>query len=242
MCTQGLQWPHDNVFPIADILRSALTLSTCMVPCNVFTSHSNLPYFSHICLLAASIALLRKQYFGSKYMSFFEAAALAANAPDGKFVDNSRLTCLRCCNNLLCLRPFQIEVALQPQEFLAPLISSAAFLHEGIRSEWSLLLRNVAASLNSCRPSGFETQAQYIAVLAIPILRASSASSGEVSWNAALALGTCLHMCKNSSKQVEVSPTIANDSKAVLSHVKATFDSTHPAHLVALEALELLQG
>ncbi len=28
-CMQGMQWPHASVFPIADLLRSALTVSTC---------------------------------------------------------------------------------------------------------------------------------------------------------------------------------------------------------------------
>jgi hypothetical protein len=199
-------------------------------------------YFAHLHSVAASVALLRKQYFGPKYIGFLTAAVLAASAADGTFVDNSRVTCLRCCNNFLCLRPCQIEVALGTRDFLAPLISSAASAHEGIRREWSLLLRNIAACLHSCRPSGFETQASYIASLAIPILRASTASSEENSWNAVLCLGTCLHMCKNPPKEAEVSPTMANDSKEVLLHVKATFTSSHPVHLITLEALELLQA
>lgn len=135
----------------------------------------------------------------------------------------------------------QVEATLQTQELLAPLTPSADSANEGVRSEWVLLLRNMAAAVFSCRPSGCEAHAQYIAGLVLPVLRASSASSGEVAWNAALALGTCLHTCKASSKAVDMSSVLANDARAALLHVKATFAATDPAHMVALEALELLQ-
>ena len=181
----------------------------------------------------------RKHYFGSEFISFLTAAALAASAPDGTFVDSTRLTCLRCCNNFLCLRPFQVEATLQSQEFLAPLVSSTSSVHEGVRSEWVLLLRNMAAAVHSCRPDGFEAQAHYIAAQALPILRSSS---GEVQWNAALALGTCLHTLKHSTTRTNESATFANDAKAVLLDIKSTLSSTDPLHLVALEALEFLQA
>ena len=190
---------------------------------------------------AASVALSRKHYFGSEFISFLAVAARAASAPDGTFSDNSRLTCLRCLNNLLCLRTLQVEVALQTQEFLAPLAPSGASAHQGVLSEWILLLRNIAAVVYSCRLSGCEAHAQYIAGLVLPFLRASSASCGETAWNAALALGTCLHTCKNSSKTVDASPVLVTDSKAALLHVKAAFAANDPVHLIALEALELLQ-
>jgi hypothetical protein len=169
------------------------------------------------------------------------ASALAASAPDGSFTDNSRLTCLRCCNNFLCLRPFQVEVSLQAQEFLASLVSSSSSAHEGVRNEWALLLRNVAFAVHSCRPSGCQVQAQYIAAQVLPILLASSASCGEICLNATLALGTCLHTCKSSSNKVGMSCVFADESRAALLRIKETFPSNEPAYLVAIEALKLLK-
>ena len=96
----------------------------------------------------------------------------------------------------------------------------------------------MAAAVHSCRPDGFEAQAHYIAAQALPIMRSSS---GEVQWNAALALGPCLHTLKNSPIRTNESATFANDAKAVLLDIKSKSLSTDPLHLVALEALELLQ-
>lgn len=234
---QGMQWPHANVFPIADILRSALALSTCAdsAAIRIFLSTNLITIFSS----AANVALSRKHFFGSQFISFLTATALAASAPDGTFTDNSRLTCLRCCNNFLCLRPFQVEVSLKAQEFLAPFVSSSSSAHDGVRNEWALLLRNVAFAVHSCCPSDGQAQAQYIATQVLPILLSSSASCVDVVLNATLALGTCLHTCKSTSNIVGMNSVFADQSKAALLRIKETFPSTEPAHLVAIEALKL---
>ncbi len=238
---QGLQWPHANVFPIADILRSALSLSACR-PCL-----QQLPLHACSCPpAAASAALSRKHYFGSEFTSFMAAVARAASAPDGTFVDNSRMTCLRCCNNFLCLRTFQVEVTLRTRELLAPLASSATCAHEGVRGEWALLLRNMAAAVHCCRPDGFEDQAHYIADLLLPMLHPSRAShcSGEVQWNATLALGTCLHILKPSSKGIGGGSALANEARAALLHLKTGSlpSDSSPISALAHEALQLLEA
>lgn len=173
------------------------------------------------------------------------AVARAASAPDGTFVDNSRMTCLRCCNNFLCLRTFQVEATLRTRELLAPLASSATCAHEGVRGEWALLLRNMAAAVHSCRPDGLEDHAYYIAALLLPMLHPSRGShcSGEVQWNAALALGTCLHILKTSSKGIGGGAALASEARAALLHLTTASlpSDASPIRALAREALQLLQ-
>ena len=205
---------------------------------------------------AAPAVLSRKRYFGSQYTSFMAAVVRAACASDGTFADNSRLTCLRSVNNFLCLRTFQIEAAFQAQEFLAPLVSSATCANAGVRSEWVLLLRNMASALHSCRPDGFEQHTHYIAALLLQILHAPQgphlSSSNQL--NGTLGLGTCLHILKTSLNGIEGSAAFAIEAsgaafaafaveaKAALSHVESgcMASDSLPTGTVAREALQLL--
>ncbi len=193
---------------------------------------------------AAFAVLSRKRYFGSQCTSFMAAVVRAASAPDGTFADNSRLTCLRCVNNFLCLRQFQFEAAFQAQEFLAPLVSSATSANEDIRSEWVLLLRNMASALHSCRPDGFEQHTHFIAASLLQILHAPQGPhlSSSVQCNGTLGLGTCLHILKSSPNGIKVVAAFAVEAKAALLHVESgcMASDSLPTGIVAREALQLL--
>jgi hypothetical protein len=173
------------------------------------------------------------------------AVVHAASASDGTFADNSRLTCLRSVNNFLCLRTFQIEAAFQAQEFLAHLVSSATSAHEGVFSEWVLLLRNMATAVHSCRPDGFEKHARYIAALLLPILHASQGAqrSSSVQLNGTLGLGTCLLILKTSPNRIECSAAFASEARAALLHVESGLlpSDSSPTGIIVREALQLLK-
>jgi hypothetical protein len=173
------------------------------------------------------------------------AVVHAASASDGTFADNSRLTCLRSVNNFLCLRTFQIEAAFQAQEFLAHLVSSATSAHEGVFSEWVLLLRNMATAVHCCRPNGFEQHAHYIAALLLPILHASQGPhlSSSVQWNGTLGLGTCLLILKTSPNRIKGSAVFASEARAALSHVESGLlpSDSSPTGIIVREALQLLK-
>ena len=134
---------------------------------------------------------MRKTLIGGKWINFVQATANVASAADGSYVDNSRLMCLRCCNNLLCLPALHFEVAQEAESLLNTFKSSAASSVEGIRNEWAAFVRNISAILWQTRSSGVEAQVVACADSAMHIIRSASPASGMMVWNAVLALGTC---------------------------------------------------
>jgi hypothetical protein len=98
---------------------------------------------------------------------------------------------LRCCNNLLTLSGLHFQVATDAESFLSAFKSSASSSVEGIRNEWALFLRNLAAILFQSRSSGAEVYALACATFALDIIRCAPPTAGMAVWNAALALGTC---------------------------------------------------
>jgi hypothetical protein len=98
---------------------------------------------------------------------------------------------LRCCNNLLTLSGLQFQVATDAESFLSAFKSSASSSVEGIRNEWALFLRNLAAILFQTRSSGAQAHVLACATFALDIIRSSPPTAGMAVWNAALALGTC---------------------------------------------------
>ena len=143
---------------------------------------------------AANTILVRKAQIGGKWINFVNATANLAAASDASYVDNSRLMCLRCCNNLLCLPALHFEVAAEAESLLNAFKSSASSSVEGIRNEWAQLIRNVSAILWQSRSSGVEAQVLACANFAIDIMRSAPPTAGLMVWNAVLALGTCAHI------------------------------------------------
>ena len=128
---------------------------------------------------------------GGKWISCIQAIANLASASDGSFVDNSRLMSLRCCNNLLTLSALHFQVATDAESLLNAFKSSASSSAEGIRNEWALFLRNLAAILFQSCSSGAEAHVLACANFALDIIRSAPPTAGMAVWNAALALGTC---------------------------------------------------
>ena len=197
---RGMQWPHDKAFPILDVLRTVAIKSTSSTPCFqyffdvLFVIHQRYSSlrccdFSHDS--GANIQLVSKAQIGDKWINFVQAVANVASAPDGSFIDNSRLLSLRCCNNLMTLPGLHFQIAADVEPLLNAFKSSASSSMDGIRNEWALFLRNIVAIMFHTHYGGTEAHVLACATFAIDILRSAPPTAGFMVWNAVLALGTC---------------------------------------------------